>query len=335
MKILSKSLAWQKNYDLTGKKFGKLKVINFLYFKKPHKKSPKRRSHFLCKCDCGGKIILDSNRLSSGHTKSCGCIVKRKYKIDEKYFEKINREDKAYFFGLILTDGSIQTKKDIRIVLSLDKKDKEILMAFKRYLKSEKPLEFVKRKERYYGRVKIAASEVYKVTISVRKMVYDIVKLGLKDRKTKNVIYPNNKIIPHKLMRHFIRGVYDGDGTAHKGVYNGSTTRTLQFTSGSINFLKGFQNYLKKFKIKNTKITYYSRKIPATGFITKYATLQINPAIKKMLGNKQSKKSGRFISRPKKEIALNQKNFVNLIYKNCKKDLYLKRKRKVLENLIS
>ena len=42
-----------------------------------------------------------------------------------------------------------------------------------------------------------------------RKMYKDIIKLGLKPNKTKTVKFPTNKIIPHKLMRHFMRGVFD------------------------------------------------------------------------------------------------------------------------------
>ena len=56
------------------------------------------------------KKIVQNSLLKNGNVKSCGCIVKKKYKIDEKYFEKINREDKAYFLGLIITDGNIDTK---------------------------------------------------------------------------------------------------------------------------------------------------------------------------------------------------------------------------------
>ena len=61
MKILKNSTAWFKKHDLSGKRFGKLKVIKFLYFKKLYDKEGKRRAFFLCKCDCGGKKIANGN----------------------------------------------------------------------------------------------------------------------------------------------------------------------------------------------------------------------------------------------------------------------------------
>lgn len=53
--------------DLTGKRFGKLVVLQ---------KSEQRLSNKLCWeciCDCGNTTIVRGECLSSGHTKSCGC----------------------------------------------------------------------------------------------------------------------------------------------------------------------------------------------------------------------------------------------------------------------
>ncbi|MDT2757319.1 hypothetical protein P7G51_07990 [Enterococcus asini] len=55
--------------DRTGKKFGRLLVIERIP-KKKYDKSVK----WLCKCDCGNTVVVPSNRLISGNTKSCGCI---------------------------------------------------------------------------------------------------------------------------------------------------------------------------------------------------------------------------------------------------------------------
>jgi len=55
--------------DLTGKKFGKLKVNNFLYIK--------RIAYFSCTCDCGNEKIVAGSYLKNGHIKSCGCSRKK------------------------------------------------------------------------------------------------------------------------------------------------------------------------------------------------------------------------------------------------------------------
>ena len=56
---------------LTGKKFGKLLVIKMLGYKN-------NRSLWECKCDCGKKIITQGTSLTTGNTKSCGCVRKEK-----------------------------------------------------------------------------------------------------------------------------------------------------------------------------------------------------------------------------------------------------------------
>lgn len=62
--------------DLTGRKFGRLTVIE-LATKKPRK--------WKCICECGNYTIVSTSDLCSGHTKSCGC-----YKLSEfkKHREK-------------------------------------------------------------------------------------------------------------------------------------------------------------------------------------------------------------------------------------------------------
>ena len=53
--------------DLTGQKFGRLSVLQFVC----HKQGS---SHWLARCDCGTEKIVAGNRLRSGGTKSCGCL---------------------------------------------------------------------------------------------------------------------------------------------------------------------------------------------------------------------------------------------------------------------
>ncbi len=303
-------------YDLTGKKFGLLKVIKFSRFKKLYDKLGKKRSHFLCKCKCGKEKEVPGISLNNGNVKSCGtCLIHPKYKIDEKYFEKINREDKAYFFGLILTDGTVDGRKHSkRIVLSLDKKDGHILEAFNKYLKTQKPVSYTRREARKYKYHTYPAREYCTLNISNVKIHKDITKLGLKPNKTKTVKCPSNKIIPIKLIRHFIRGVFDGDGTVAKT----KNTRTVSIISGSKKFILGLKKRLHTFGIINTGITEYKRSIQS-GYSYSW-NLSIYPSLKKGI-------RGNIISE-------NQKKFFDLIYKNCKKDLYLLRKYKKFKEVL-
>ena len=64
-----KSCGCSKEKDLLGKKFGKLIVIG-----KSEKKGKNGNSYWECLCECGKKTIKAQNNLSSGKTKSCGCL---------------------------------------------------------------------------------------------------------------------------------------------------------------------------------------------------------------------------------------------------------------------
>lgn len=54
--------------DLTGRRFGRLTALRIA--------EPRGKGHvkWVCYCDCGAETIVDSPHLTSGHTKSCGCL---------------------------------------------------------------------------------------------------------------------------------------------------------------------------------------------------------------------------------------------------------------------
>ena len=63
--------------DLTGKKFGKLTVLGV-----DHKRG--KSYYWKCRCDCeeGNEVVVFGGALTSGHTKSCGCLHKLAGMID-------------------------------------------------------------------------------------------------------------------------------------------------------------------------------------------------------------------------------------------------------------
>ena len=60
-----------KFIDLTGKRYGRLVVKEFLGFKN-------HSSLWLCECDCGNTSVVYYSNLKRDNTKSCGCIFKEK-----------------------------------------------------------------------------------------------------------------------------------------------------------------------------------------------------------------------------------------------------------------
>lgn len=57
--------------DLTGQTFGRLTAVSYVDTTKEH-------ARWLCKCACGGSVIVPAYALRRGNTKSCGCINREK-----------------------------------------------------------------------------------------------------------------------------------------------------------------------------------------------------------------------------------------------------------------
>lgn len=59
-----------KKVDLTGKKFGKLRVLE------KTNQTLNRYVLWRCKCDCGNEIMANTRQLKKGTVKDCGCVTK-------------------------------------------------------------------------------------------------------------------------------------------------------------------------------------------------------------------------------------------------------------------
>lgn len=60
-----------KTLDLVGQKFGRLTVTKYLCVEK-------NKNIWLCKCECGNLVKVNTGNLTSGNTKSCGCLQKQR-----------------------------------------------------------------------------------------------------------------------------------------------------------------------------------------------------------------------------------------------------------------
>lgn len=69
-----------KRSDLVGKRFGRLVVIEPSFTKY-------NKLHWKCLCDCGNFTNVQTEYLTHGNTKSCGCLQKE---ISGKIFKKLN-----------------------------------------------------------------------------------------------------------------------------------------------------------------------------------------------------------------------------------------------------
>ena len=75
--------------DLTGKTFNYLTVIEL-------KEKNKKGTRWLCKCNCGNRVIVLASHLKDGHTKSCGCFRKNKSKEEHPTYKHGKRHSRIY-----------------------------------------------------------------------------------------------------------------------------------------------------------------------------------------------------------------------------------------------
>ena len=77
-----------KPIDLTGKVYGRLKVI------KLDKMAKTVNRKWICECNCGNIVSVAGNNLKNGHTQSCGCILREKQR--NKFYKHGMSKTKIY-----------------------------------------------------------------------------------------------------------------------------------------------------------------------------------------------------------------------------------------------
>lgn len=76
------------------------------------------------------KILNNNNNIPKNNKAKIHSISKRKYIINDNFFENINSEEKAYILGFIYADGNLH-KNEFAISLELAKKDSKTLNKIK------------------------------------------------------------------------------------------------------------------------------------------------------------------------------------------------------------
>lgn len=164
-----------------------------------------------------------------------------KYELDENIFEVINSEEKAYWFGFLCADGYNHETKTC-VALRLQSADLEILQKFQKFLKTNKP---IKTYERYTRTGKYR--KYCELCVCSPKLSKDLANLGCVQAKTHILSFPT--AIPKHLIKHFLRGYFDGDGCVSitkrvDRVIRGNSWR-VQFTiTGREEFVREYQNHL-------------------------------------------------------------------------------------------
>ncbi len=173
--------------------------------------------------------------------------------MDEHFFKIIDTEEKAYFLGLLITDGNIFKENEIStsnrqasISITLDLKDEYMLNNFKQAVKSNTS---VSHDGRGCGQIAIRSNI----------MAQELEQYGITPRKTFTTYLPLN--IPNNLMRHVIRGILDGDGSI-QAKQNPNNTKFLHSISfcGTHKLMEDISFYIDKELKLNFKPNVYDYK---------------------------------------------------------------------------
>lgn len=150
-----------------------------------------------------------------------------KYYIDHRSLSEWN-EHAAYIAGFIMADGYVKHQSGVRMENSLQIEladyDIDILEQIKVYLKFEGPIRKTKR-------------NTVVLNISNVRIIEDLLQAGIPENgKTTASVWLDT--IPKHLIHHFVRGVFDGDGS----VYRKNNRMCVQFL-GTENLLQGIMKH--------------------------------------------------------------------------------------------
>lgn len=135
--------------------------------------------------------------------------------VDIRYFDVIDNEHKAYWLGYIFADGHVSKNK--YLIFGCQIEDIDILENIKNDLSCTYPI-----------RIKNNDSAI--MTICSKHIGQTLLDMGFTHYKSYEVNF--DKIIsfvPENLMHHFVRGMFDGDGSIRYYDYNYATGYQYHF----------------------------------------------------------------------------------------------------------
>lgn len=171
--------------------------------------------------------ILKRNKVSFNKNK-----FDLKYKVNSNFFENINDEFSAYWLGFIYADGYVDEKRNI-LRIELGEKDKNHLEKLLISLDSNHVINYRETKNTYW------------VSISDKKLITNLKLQGIKQKKSLTCTFPTN--LNNEIIKDFIRGYFDGDGSIYTIGKNGAGVGII----GTESFLFN----LRKIILENTKVS--------------------------------------------------------------------------------
>lgn len=187
-------------------------------------------------------------------------MKKSPYSCNYRFFEEIDTEEKAYWLGFLSADGWVNKNEETNsgtIGIELQYGDIDHLKKFNKSLSGNYQITDRWRKNTFpNGNTKTTHNCV--IRIYSIYMYNDLHNLGFDGNKTYTFEMPK---IPDDLIRHYMRGYFDGDGCFAIS-YNKSgkvNSYSCSYLGASQKIIEKFENIIHDLGIESTRMDTYQR----------------------------------------------------------------------------
>lgn len=189
-------------------------------------------------------------------------LVKENF--DTIFFKYIETEIQSYLLGFHAADGSINLERNT-LRIKVTKNDSEIIKLYQEFISPEAYTRDVNGFMTTIREKEVYTKTASEINIASKILISDLINLGFGPNKT----YLDLKIplIKESLVRHFLRGYFDGDGSIIGSVRKPNpknreksyrVSRAFNIDSKKISILEDIKTYLLKYNI-NVNINYIKR----------------------------------------------------------------------------
>lgn len=187
-------------------------------------------------------------------SRKLGLKRKSKYYYRKNYFRDIVTPNQAYWFGFMYADGNVSKEKGkpntYSVSISLSACDEAHLKNFNKDIDGN--VSVTKKYSESICNGRVAKGDVCSLRLYCSEMAIDLINHGCCPNKSLIKTAPSG--IPPFLMRDFIRGYFDGNGSISSS-FNKNINRSYRkvtIASGSIEFVKWLSSYLSNAGFNNS-----------------------------------------------------------------------------------
>jgi hypothetical protein len=172
-------------------------------------------------------------------------LNRNKYPVNSTFFDCIDSEEKAYWWGFLYADGYVG--KDARaIVVNLSSVDMDHLKRFRDIVSPERPVRLEVKFRKNLG----ITTRTAVLRVDDKHICSRLQELGMIPKRPEFWRVRDN--LPDDLFRHWLRGYFDGDGSAAK---SSPSIRLI----GQDDLLSWILNKLNTGRVLNTSTAPYQK----------------------------------------------------------------------------